>query len=121
MQPVAVPRCHLKEITSWISLHVFDDARFSAIANVHEHSPTAWRACFIIAKSCVAPLEPHTRTKVGLKAADLALGIAKVLQKDNPYQSEISFPGLIVAPRFNGYRVRNNVNMSSLPIEWLRS
>ena len=87
LSAVAIPRRFFPDKYHDITLHVFTDASYSALAAVvyfvYRQSPTSPReVSFVLGKARVAPLQQHTITKLELQAALLGSRLAKFIQRE---------------------------------------
>ena len=95
LSSVTIPRQYFRDKPHAISLHVFTDASYSALAAVayfvYRCSPSSpLETCFALGKARVAPLQQHTITKLELQAALLGSRIANFVQ----HEQRLSFDSI---------------------------
>ena len=87
LSAVVIPRRLFPDKYHDITLHVFTDASYSALAAVayfvYRQSPTSLReVCFVLGKARVASLQQHTIIKLELQAALFGSCLAKFIQRE---------------------------------------
>ena len=95
LSSVTIPRQYFRDKPYAISLHVFTDASYSALAAVayfvYRCSPSSPpEVCFALGKARVAPLQQHTITKLELQAALLGSRLAHFVQ----HEQRLSFDSI---------------------------